>query len=110
MQFEHVDEAVTFVRQHFPKLSIQLQQATDEVPDGKVDAYVHYARAREDDQPRGAGVSDWSCPQVSFCTKCMITKLTRHSAALRTFRPEISVETAEATRPVWTDTNTTSNE
>ncbi len=63
MQFEHVDQAIAFIKEHYPKILVPLQQSTDEVPEGQFDAYVHYARNRDDDtRPKQPG--DWNCPQV----------------------------------------------
>lgn len=64
MQFEKLDQAVAFVREHFPKLPIELQHPTDEIPEGKFDAFIHYARNRDEVDTRNSNMSDWACVQV----------------------------------------------
>lgn len=58
------------MKEHYPKLCLELAHSTDDVPDGKFEAYIHYARnreSREDVDPRAAGGSNWICPTVSTC-------------------------------------------
>ncbi|KAJ3483117.1 hypothetical protein NLG97_g7386 [Lecanicillium saksenae] len=62
IQFERIDSAVDFVEEHYPKILITLRNSTDEVPDGQFDAYLHYARSRDDTEAR-APTADWTCPQ-----------------------------------------------
>ncbi|TWU75148.1 hypothetical protein ED733_003441 [Metarhizium rileyi] len=52
VQFESVDQASAFVKEHFPKILIDLQHSTDDAPDGKFEAYIHYARSRDDSESR----------------------------------------------------------
>ncbi|KAH7158211.1 hypothetical protein B0J13DRAFT_543790 [Dactylonectria estremocensis] len=69
VQFQEVDHAVVFMREHYPKLYLELAHSTDDVPDGKFEAYIHYARSREsreDIDPRVAGGSNWNCPTCDF--------------------------------------------
>ncbi|KPM37885.1 hypothetical protein AK830_g8674 [Neonectria ditissima] len=69
VQFQEVDHAVTFMKEHYPKLYLELAHSTDDMPDGKYDAYIHYARSREsrdDVDPRGAGGSNWVCLTCDF--------------------------------------------
>ncbi|OAA67618.1 D111/G-patch [Cordyceps fumosorosea ARSEF 2679] len=71
IQFDHVDRAIDFVREHYPKILITLRHSTDEVPDGQFDAYLHYARSRDDAEPRAPN-TDWICPQCeasNFATR-----------------------------------------
>ncbi|KAJ6781946.1 hypothetical protein PWT90_04104 [Aphanocladium album] len=71
IQFEHIDRAVDFVQEHYPKILITLRNSTDEVPDGQFDAYLHYARPRDDAESR-APTGDWTCPQCeasNFATR-----------------------------------------
>jgi RNA-binding protein 5/10 len=59
---------MTFVKEHYPKLSFDLLHSTDEAPDGRVEAYLHYARNRDgredgDSKPTAA---NWTCASVSY--------------------------------------------
>lgn len=66
LQFPQVDDAVAFVKEHYPRLRISLRP-TEEVPDGKYELYLHFARSQGDmDQqgPPSATTTDWTCPQV----------------------------------------------
>lgn len=80
VQFQEVDHAVTFMREHYPKLLVELSHPTDDVPEGKFDAYIHYARSRDTrDEPdaRGGPADNWICPTCDFSnystrTKCKI--------------------------------------
>lgn len=62
IQFDHIDRAVDFVQEHYPKILITLRHSTDETPDGQFDAYLHYARPRDDTDSRTAN-TDWICLQ-----------------------------------------------
>ncbi|TQV93080.1 hypothetical protein V2A60_003608 [Cordyceps javanica] len=62
IQFDHIDRAVDFVQEHYPKILITLRHSTDEAPDGQFDAYLHYARPRDDAESRAPN-ADWVCPQ-----------------------------------------------
>ncbi len=68
VQFQAVDDAVVFVKEHFPSLLVTLPHPTDEAPDGKVELYLHFARSQGDLEQLGgpppAIVGDWVCPQV----------------------------------------------
>lgn len=67
VQFQEVDHAVAFMKEHFPKLLVQLTHSTDDVPDGRFDAYIHYARSRESREEmdaRALSGNDWTCPTV----------------------------------------------
>jgi hypothetical protein len=64
VQFENIDNAVTFVTEHYPKLLITLQDPTDATPDGQFEAYLHYARRREEWDSRPQTGGNWTCPSV----------------------------------------------
>jgi RNA-binding protein 5/10 len=64
VQFDHVDNAVAFVDEHFPKLLIHLRDPTDDAPNGKFEAYLHFARRREEWDSRGQGNENWTCASV----------------------------------------------
>ncbi|KAF4345983.1 RNA binding motif [Fusarium beomiforme] len=69
VQFQEVDHAVAFMREHYPKLLVEMTHSTDDVPEGKFDAYIHYARsrdAREEADARGVLGSNWICPACDF--------------------------------------------
>lgn len=68
-----MDQATAFVEEHFPKILIELQHPTDDAPDGKFEAYVHYARNRDDGDTRQIRAADWICPQVRtlFANTCV---------------------------------------
>ncbi|KAK2608423.1 hypothetical protein QQS21_002990 [Conoideocrella luteorostrata] len=67
VQFEDVGHATTFVKEHFPKLHIELQHSTDDAPDGNFEAFVHFARNRDDGgDTRPPRAADWPCPQCDF--------------------------------------------
>ncbi|KAM6523733.1 hypothetical protein FSOLCH5_004346 [Fusarium solani] len=80
VQFQEVDHAVTFMREHYPKLIVELSHPTDDVPEGKFDAYIHYARSRDtrdESDVRGGPGDNWICPTCDFSnystrTKCKI--------------------------------------
>ncbi|KAH6887958.1 hypothetical protein B0T10DRAFT_442027 [Thelonectria olida] len=80
VQFQEVGHAVAFMRDHYPKLVVELAHSTDDVPEGKFDAYIHYARSREsrdDVDPRTPSSDNWVCPSCDFSnygtrTKCKI--------------------------------------
>ncbi|GAB0143397.1 hypothetical protein EsHS_00003915 [Epichloe bromicola] len=87
VQFDDVHQATTFVKEHFPKLHLELQQSTDDAPDGKFDAYVHFARSRGDEgDTRPLRAADWTCPQCDFLNfssrlKCKVCGAAAQSAA-----------------------------
>lgn len=62
IQFEDVDHATAFVDDHFPKVLITLPHATDEVPDGKCSAFIHFAHPKADGDTRAGG--QWVCQPV----------------------------------------------
>lgn len=64
VQFESIESSVAFIREHFPKLLLELPHPTDEAPDGKFEVYVHFARNREEADHRGSGAGNWTCPSV----------------------------------------------
>lgn len=64
VQFESTDVAISFIREHFPKLHLELPAPTDEVPDGRFNVPIHFARSREDADTRGASNTNWDCPTV----------------------------------------------
>ncbi|KAK7432811.1 hypothetical protein QQZ08_000674 [Neonectria magnoliae] len=69
VQFQEVDHAVVFMKEHYPKLYLELAHSTDNMPDGKYYAYIHYARSREsrdDADPRVAGGGNWTCLTCDF--------------------------------------------
>ncbi|CAG7560793.1 unnamed protein product [Fusarium equiseti] len=80
VQFQEVDHAVAFMREHYPKLLVEMAHSTDDVPEGRFDAYIHYARSRDSRDAtdvRGIPGSDWTCPTCDFSnystrTKCKI--------------------------------------
>ncbi|KAF4962203.1 hypothetical protein FSARC_9718 [Fusarium sarcochroum] len=80
VQFQEVDHAVAFMREHYPKLLVEMMHSTDDVPEGSFDAYIHYARsrdARDETDVRGVPGSNWICPSCDFSnystrTKCKI--------------------------------------
>ncbi|KAI5464021.1 hypothetical protein BGZ63DRAFT_351405 [Mariannaea sp. PMI_226] len=80
VQFQEVDHAISFMREHYPKLFIELAHSTDDVPDGKINAYIHYARSREarDEMESRATIGgNWDCTTCDFSnyptrTKCKI--------------------------------------
>lgn len=71
VQFGDLDSAAHFVDEHYPRLLLKLQTPTDEAPEGTFKAYLHYARSRDEHEPRPANTNnnahtnDWICPQVS---------------------------------------------
>ncbi|KAM0439704.1 hypothetical protein ACHAPT_000798 [Fusarium lateritium] len=80
VQFQEVDHAVAFMREHYPKLVVELSHPTDDVPEGRFDAYIHYARSRDtrdESDARGSPGDNWICPTCDFSnyatrTKCKI--------------------------------------
>ena len=65
VQFESLDTAAAFVKEHFPRVFVKLPQSTDDAPDGMFEAYLHYARNRDEVEPRGVPGPNWTCPHVS---------------------------------------------
>ncbi|KAF4124482.1 ZnF RBZ, partial [Geosmithia morbida] len=76
VQFDSVDSSVSFIREHFPEIQLELAHPTDDVPDGRFQAYIHYARNREDgSDARVQPGSNWTCHSCDFSnypsrTKC----------------------------------------
>ncbi|KAL7930040.1 hypothetical protein V8C35DRAFT_168295 [Trichoderma chlorosporum] len=67
IQFEEVDHAAAFVNENFPKVLITLPHTTDEVPDGRISAYIHFAHRREDAETRASGGGgQWVCQPCGF--------------------------------------------
>ncbi|KAG5981434.1 hypothetical protein E4U55_002938 [Claviceps digitariae] len=67
VQFDNVSQATAFIKEHFPKLHLELRNSTDDAPDGKFEAYVHFARSRGDEgDSRHPRAADWTCPQCDF--------------------------------------------
>ncbi|KAL7948385.1 hypothetical protein V8C42DRAFT_248383 [Trichoderma barbatum] len=77
IQFEEVDHAAAFVNENFPKVLITLPHTTDEVPDGKISAYIHFAHRREDAEMRASGGSQWICQPCGFNNYSSRTKCKR---------------------------------
>lgn len=77
MQFQEVDHAVAFMREHYPKLLVEMTHSTDDAPEGRFDAYIHYARnrdGRDEADARGVPGGDWICPTVG-----LLPQLQRHN-------------------------------
>lgn len=64
IQFEDVDHAAAFINENFPKVRITLPHTTDDAPDGKISAYIHFAHRRDDTEPRVSGGGQWVCQPV----------------------------------------------
>ncbi|RFU75836.1 hypothetical protein TARUN_6408 [Trichoderma arundinaceum] len=79
IQFEEIDDAAAFVNENFPKVLISLPHTTDEVPDGKISAYIHFAHRREDAESR-ASSSQWVCQPCGFNNYSSRTKCKRCGA------------------------------
>ncbi|PNY27203.1 Uncharacterized protein TCAP_02882 [Tolypocladium capitatum] len=85
VQFQQVDHASSFVKEHFPTLLMRLPNSTDDVPDGRIELHIHYARSQGDGDGQGpptASAGDWNCPQCGFhnfatrkhCKKCVFSQ------------------------------------
>ncbi|KAL7910117.1 hypothetical protein GGI35DRAFT_447895 [Trichoderma velutinum] len=77
IQFEEVDHAAAFVNENFPKVLITLPHTTDEVPDGRINAYIHFAHRREDAETRASGGGQWICQPCGFNNYSSRTKCKR---------------------------------
>ncbi|KAM0521704.1 hypothetical protein ACHAPE_002263 [Trichoderma viride] len=66
IQFEDVDHAAAFINENFPKVRITLPQTTDDAPDGKISAYIHFAHRRDDTEARVSGGGQWVCQPCGF--------------------------------------------
>ncbi|OTA05472.1 hypothetical protein A9Z42_0061620 [Trichoderma parareesei] len=75
IQFEDVDHATAFVDDHFPNVLITLPHATDEVPDGKCSAFIHFAHPKADGDTRAGG--QWVCQPCGFDNYSSRTKCKR---------------------------------
>lgn len=64
IQFEDVDHAAAFINENFPKVRITLPHTTDDAPDGKISAYIHFAHRRDDTEARVSGGGQWVCQPV----------------------------------------------
>jgi RNA-binding protein 5/10 len=67
IQFQSVEDATAFMKAHYPKLYVELEQPVDEAPEGYFESILHYARGREDPEKAilpNAG-ENWACPSVS---------------------------------------------
>jgi RNA-binding protein 5/10 len=103
VQFQEVDHAVAFMREHYPKFLVEMSHSTDDVPEGKFDAYIHYARsrdARDDTDARGVTGSNWTCPTVGMPSLSATHSLTDESATFRTTLYALSARSVVVPRPV----------
>ncbi|KAF0315178.1 hypothetical protein GQ607_017591 [Colletotrichum asianum] len=68
VQFEQVDQAVEFVKEHYPKLMLDFAGMVDGDADGMTSMYIHYARNRDDGERESkAGYApNWTCPNCEF--------------------------------------------
>lgn len=83
VQFKDVDDATTFVKEHFPHLVVFMKHSTDDIPDGKFQVFLHFSRnpgaegETSQDHPGSTG-SVWLCatcgkrnpPRRTKCQKC----------------------------------------
>ncbi|KND89783.1 hypothetical protein TOPH_05543, partial [Tolypocladium ophioglossoides CBS 100239] len=85
VQFQEVGHAASFVKEHFPTFHLRLPHSTDDVPDGRIELYIHYARSQGDGDAQGppiAPAGDWNCSQCGFlnfatrkhCKKCVFSQ------------------------------------
>ena len=75
------------MREHYPKLLVELSHPTDDVPEGKFDAYIHYARSRDtrdESDVRGAPGDNWICPTVGVFYEYALLILTEASVTFPT--------------------------
>ncbi|KAL6889744.1 hypothetical protein HDV57DRAFT_340767 [Trichoderma longibrachiatum] len=75
IQFEDVDHATALINEHFPKVHFTLPYTTDEVPDGKCSAFIHFAHRRADGDTRAGG--QWICQPCGFDNYSSRTKCKR---------------------------------
>lgn len=97
MQFQEVDHAVAFMKENFPKLFVQLNHTTDDVPEGKFDAFIHYARSRENRDElvaRMADSNDWTCPSVGVSSPATFQSTNVSSVTSPTMQVEQSARFA----------------
>ncbi|RDA92685.1 hypothetical protein CP533_3724 [Ophiocordyceps camponoti-saundersi (nom. inval.)] len=68
VQFKTVDDATVFVKEHFPKLLIHMLHSTDDVPDGKFQVFIHFARSHggEREAQQVSGGTDWNCASCGY--------------------------------------------
>ncbi|TKW52009.1 RNA-binding protein 5 [Colletotrichum tanaceti] len=68
VQFDNVDDAVAFVKENYPKLTLDFAGMVDGDADGMTSIYIHYARSRDDaERDNRAGLSpNWNCPTCEF--------------------------------------------
>lgn len=78
VQFKDVGDAISFVNEHFPKLLVCLPHSTDDVPDGQIDVYIHYARNQGDwgsaHGPPAAPTADWLFPKVRVASAPVLSR------------------------------------
>ncbi|RDA89213.1 hypothetical protein CP532_0507 [Ophiocordyceps camponoti-leonardi (nom. inval.)] len=88
VQFKNVDDATVFVKEHFPKLLVHMQHSTDDVPDGKFQVFIHFARSHggEREGHQGSGGTDWSCASCSYRNFASRTQCKRCNAAPGRYR------------------------
>lgn len=72
IQFEDVDHAAAFINENFPKVRITLPHTTDDAPDGKISAYIHFAHRRDDTEARVSGGGQWVCQPVRLLRLSML--------------------------------------
>ncbi|KAL7800007.1 hypothetical protein V8C37DRAFT_363733 [Trichoderma ceciliae] len=94
IQFEEVDHAAAFVNENFPKVIITLPHTTDEVPDGKINAYIHFAHRREDAETRASGGGQWICQPCGFNNYSSRTKCKRCGALPSSSTVQLSLNPA----------------
>jgi len=103
VQFQEVDHAVAFMREHYPKLLVEMAHSTDDVPEGRFDAYIHYARSRDSRDAtdiRGIPGSDWTCPTVSKLSSSTTQLLIEDSVTFPTILPVPSARSVVALKLV----------
>ncbi|ODA83252.1 hypothetical protein RJ55_01764 [Drechmeria coniospora] len=84
VRFHELGHAASFIREHYPRLSILLPHPTDDAPDGRIDLHVHYARSQADRDSQAnpnAPIGNWYCHQCGVsnfstrkqCRECSYT-------------------------------------
>ncbi|KAK6447028.1 hypothetical protein FP744_10003278 [Trichoderma asperellum] len=94
IQFEDVDHAAAFINENFPKVRITLPHTTDDAPDGKINAYIHFAHRRDDTEARVAGGGQWVCQPCGFSNYSSRTKCKRCGALPSSSAMQLSLNPA----------------
>ncbi|EQK98945.1 D111/G-patch protein [Ophiocordyceps sinensis CO18] len=70
VQFQQIEHAVSFLKEHYPRLQIYLPHSTDDIPDGKISFHLRYTRSYDEPDPAQllstAPITGWECLRCGY--------------------------------------------